>query len=46
MGVVPEEADIAALSRLNKQDPQIIRMRFFEGHTLAEIGRSMSISRE
>ena len=41
-----EEAVQAALGRLNKQDAQIIRMRFFEGHTLAEIGRSMSVSRE
>ena len=41
-----EEAVQAALGRLNKQDAQIIRMRFFEGQTLAEIGRSMSISRE
>ena len=41
-----EEAVQAALGRLNKQDAQIIRMRFFEGHTLAEIGRSMGISRE
>ena len=41
-----EEAVQTALGRLNKQDAQIIRMRFFEGHTLAEIGRSMGISRE
>ena len=41
-----EEAVQAALGRLNKQDAQIIRMRFFEGHTLGEIGRSMGVSRE
>ena len=41
-----EEAVQAALGRLNKQDAQIIRMRFFGGHTLGEIGRSMGVSRE
>ena len=41
-----KEAVQAALGRLNKQDAQIIRMRFFGGHTLGEIGRSMGVSRE
>ena len=41
-----EEAVQAVFSRLNEQDAQIIRMRFFEGHTLAEIGKKMGISRE
>ena len=41
-----EEAVQAVLSRLNEQDAQIILMRFFEGHTLAEIGKKMGISRE
>ena len=41
-----EEVVQAALGRLNKQDAQIIRMRFFEGQTLAEIGKAMDVSRE
>ena len=41
-----EEAFQAALSRLNEQDAQIIRMRFLEGRTLAEIGKAMDVSRE
>ena len=41
-----EEAVQAAISRLNEQDAQIIRMRFLEGRTLAEIGKAMDVSRE
>ena len=41
-----EEAVQAVLSRLSEQDAQIIRLRFFEGHTLAEIGKKIGISRE
>ena len=39
-------ADKVTPGRLNKQDAQTIRMRFFEGHTLAEIGKAMGVSRE
>ena len=46
MGSVPDEADTVALGRLIKQDAQVIRMRFFEGRTLAEIGRAMGVSQE
>ena len=45
MGFVPEEAGKVTPGRVNKQDAHIIRMRFFEGQTLAEIGKAMDVSR-